>query len=150
MNLLAPIYNQLMALVSRLTNGRAAALDNLDAPISTRAVASTALSNSIWSNDRATKLENLDAAITSRLGAGSVRRGEITILANATSATATLSPAVNPAKCQLSHFGSRADTTYVNVYGCTLVLTNSTTITATRGTSSATPVVVSWELIEYS
>lgn len=74
MNLLAPIYSLLnpiqslaTTLVSRLTAGRASALDYLDAAISTRAVASTALSNANWTNTRAGLLDNLtrlDATIS--------------------------------------------------------------------------------------
>lgn len=51
------------------TNGRAAALDNLDVVLSTRAPASTALSTVQWTNARAALLDNLvnlDAAVSTR------------------------------------------------------------------------------------
>lgn len=51
------------------TNARAAVLDNLDAKISSRAVASTALSNATWTDARAAKQDNLDTTISSRAAA---------------------------------------------------------------------------------
>ena len=53
-------------LLSRLTAARANKLDNLDALISSRAPAATALSNLVWTDERAAKLDNLDATISSR------------------------------------------------------------------------------------
>ncbi len=44
-------------LVDRLTSTRATNLDNLDAAVSTRSAASTALSNAVWSDARAGKLD---------------------------------------------------------------------------------------------
>lgn len=44
-------------LVDRLTSGRAANLDNLNATVSSRAAASTALSNAVWTDVRAGKLD---------------------------------------------------------------------------------------------
>ena len=51
---------------SDYTAARAAKLDNLDATISSRAPASTALSNATWTDARAAKLDNLDATVSSR------------------------------------------------------------------------------------
>lgn len=51
------------------TTARAAKIDNLDTTISSRAPAATALSTAIWTNTRAGNLDNLDAAITTRAAA---------------------------------------------------------------------------------
>ena len=48
------------------TDARAAKLDNLDTTVSSRAPASTALSNATWTDARAAKLDNLDATVSSR------------------------------------------------------------------------------------
>jgi hypothetical protein len=48
------------------TDARASKLDNLDTTISSRAPASTALSNATWTDERAAKLDNLDATVSSR------------------------------------------------------------------------------------
>jgi hypothetical protein len=48
------------------TDARAARLDNLDTTVSSRAPASTALSNATWTDVRAAKLDNLDATVSSR------------------------------------------------------------------------------------
>lgn len=71
------IDQDLATLLTRLTSGRATNLDNLDAAISTRAAAATALSNVQWTNTRATNLDNLDAAVSTRAAAA-------TALSNAT------------------------------------------------------------------
>lgn len=55
------------ALYTDYTTARAAKLDNLDAAISTRAPASTALSTATWTATRAGKIDNLDVAVSSRL-----------------------------------------------------------------------------------
>lgn len=48
------------------TDDRAAKLDNLDTTVSSRAPADTALSNATWTDTRAAKLDNLDATVSSR------------------------------------------------------------------------------------
>lgn len=72
--MLAPIYGSVIKILNRWTQTLA---DRLDASISSRAAASTALSNATWTNTRAGKLDSLDAAITSRAPAS-------TALSNAT------------------------------------------------------------------
>lgn len=60
--------DDLQTVLGRLTAGRATNLDNLDAAMSTRAPAATALSTAQWTNARAALLDNLsnlDAAISS-------------------------------------------------------------------------------------
>lgn len=52
------------------TNARAAALDNLDAKISSRAPASTALSNAVWTNARAGYLDSLVSVLGSTANTG--------------------------------------------------------------------------------
>lgn len=53
-------------LLERLTSARASKLDNLDVLVSSRAPASTALSNAVWTDARAAKLDNLDTTVSSR------------------------------------------------------------------------------------
>jgi len=57
--MLAGVPGKLKTMADRLTAGRAANLDNLNATVSSRAAASTALSNATWTNDRAAKLDTL-------------------------------------------------------------------------------------------
>jgi hypothetical protein len=56
-----------LALASDWTSARAAKVDNLDAAVTTRAAAATALSTAQWTNARAALLDNLDAAVSTRL-----------------------------------------------------------------------------------
>jgi len=55
--ILASVPGKLKTLLDRLTSTRAANLDKLDANITTRAAASTALSNAVWTDARAGKLD---------------------------------------------------------------------------------------------
>lgn len=57
----------LQILKSRLSSARAALLDNLDASVSSRAPASTAVSNVQLTNARIANLDNLDGLVASRL-----------------------------------------------------------------------------------
>jgi hypothetical protein len=83
-------------------------------------------------------------------GIKSIQRGTITMVGAATSGTATIS-SVTTSKTELRFLGSRsADNGGTSGNGfCTVVLTNATTITATRdlGGISAS---VSWELTEWN
>lgn len=55
--MLAGVPGKLKTLLDRLTATRAANLDRLDETISSRAAASTALSNAVWTNTRAGRLD---------------------------------------------------------------------------------------------
>lgn len=77
----------------------------------------------------------------------SIQRGTITIT-SATSNTATLSPAVDTTRTELRVLGqtSSADD---RTYSARTVLTDGTTVTATRVNSGSATTVVSFEITEY-
>lgn len=58
--MLAGVPGKLKTLIDRLTATRAANLDNLNTTISSRAAASTALTNAVWTDARAGKLDKID------------------------------------------------------------------------------------------
>lgn len=62
--MLAGVPGKLKTLIDRLTATRAANLDKLDANITTRAPASTALSNAVWSDARAGKLDSIGLPVS--------------------------------------------------------------------------------------
>lgn len=66
MSLLSPLYTAVNTLVGRLSASRAAALDRLDATVSTRAPADTAVSTAHATPARLASLDNLDTNIASR------------------------------------------------------------------------------------
>lgn len=168
--MLAPIFNSIATLLSRLSAARAgyldnlnqfagsyftasrgAKLDNLDAAITSRAVATTALSNATWTD---TKAAYLDAAISSRMGGiKGIQRGTVTIANDATSGTATIT-SVTTSKSELrmlGQSGGASSTSFKAAANCVRIeLTNATTITATRALAETTSIVVSWELTEYN
>lgn len=65
--MLAGVPGKLKTLIDRLTAARAANLDKLDANISTRAAASTALSNATWNGTLAANLGALTTARAAKL-----------------------------------------------------------------------------------
>lgn len=102
------LANLLQTLSARLTSTRADNLDNLDATVSSRAPASTALSTSTWTSTRAgklDKLDNLDTTVSSRAPAStalststwtSTRAGRLDNLDAAISTRATSADSPNP------------------------------------------------------
>jgi hypothetical protein len=145
------IAGKLSTLLARLTSGRASNLDNLDAAVSTRAAASTALSSTTWDG---TKAGYLDAAITSRLGnikaiyAGSIN---VSITSFSASNTATIT-AVNTAKTIilfLGHYSGAASDTTSNAR---VELTNSTTVTAYafHAPSGTATITVGYMVVEFN
>lgn len=62
--MLAGVPGKLKTLIDRLTATRAANLDKLDANITTRAAAATALSNAVWSDARAGKLDSIGLPVS--------------------------------------------------------------------------------------
>lgn len=96
---LAAIKAGVSTLTGRLTSGRATALDNLDATVSSRAASATALSSATWTAARAGYLD--------KIGIKSMQRGTIALAFSSggtptvSTATATLGTAVgtNAAIC---------------------------------------------------
>lgn len=87
------------------------------------------------------------AGIFGNQGVKQIQRGTISI-SSATSNTATLSPAVDTTRTELRVLGqslSADDSTY----SARTVLTDSTTVTATRVNAGSATTVVSWEITEY-
>lgn len=68
----ASVQTDTTTLTGRLTAGRAASLDDLDAAVSSRAPAATAVSTADYSSVRAAKLDQLDVAISTRASAAAV------------------------------------------------------------------------------
>lgn len=75
--LLAGVPGRLKTLIDRLTATRAANLDNLNATVSSRAPADTALSTATWTGTRAGKLDSIDAAVSTRMPGTTTHRDRI-------------------------------------------------------------------------
>lgn len=76
----------------------------------------------------------------------SIQRGVISLASGgSTSGTATLSPSVDTTKTELRVLGCTADTSILDL--ARAVLTNSTTVTATRPATTSN-TVISWEITE--
>lgn len=168
--MLAPIYGAVIKLLNRWTQTIA---DRLDAAVSTIAASSTALSTAIWTGTRAGKLDSLDATISSRVALSNystaraakldyldaaltsvariknIQRGTITISGSAATATATVT-SVTTSKAELYYMGENNPQTGSSYYGgINIVLTNATTVTATRTAPTSATQTIGWELVEY-
>lgn len=63
--MLAGVPGKMNALLTRLTAARAESLDKLDATITSRAPAASALNKAVWSDARAAKLDNIQTDVLS-------------------------------------------------------------------------------------
>lgn len=132
-------------LAANLSTVRAAKIDNLDAAISTRAAAATALSSATWT---ATLASYLDGPISGRLGSiKSIQQGAITIVSGNLTGTATIA-GVDPSKSICFFMGTQANST--GSAFARVALTNSTTVTATRGNSDAWNVLAGYTVVEFN
>lgn len=141
--LIANIIALLSDLLGRITPARADKLDQLDAAVSSRAPANTAVSNAVLTDSR---VENLDNIATPPLRLKVIRRGTIQIFSGAgTNMGEVTIPAVNMAKTELRMLGYHGGSDFVSIE-----LVSPTVIRARRTTVSTTMLhVVSWELTEY-
>lgn len=121
----------------------------VDAAVTSRAPASTALSTAVWSSGLATELDGLAPSIAAipTTPINSIQYGEVTINTSSTSGTATIT-AVTTAKTVLIYLGCRTDATTITNANATLTLTNTTTITATR-TGNGNTLIVRFVAVEF-
>lgn len=154
--MLAGVPGKLKTLLDRLTAGRAANLDNLNATISSRAPASTALSNTVWTDGLASNLAQpgllgsvksvqTGFVSSSSLSAGS---GEDLQFVNVTIS------AVTTGKCIVSFVGGAGTSVPSAVwpandgYYVTARLTSSTQLRLSCA-RSASNLVGRWQVIEF-
>lgn len=145
------VPGKLKTLLDRLTSTRAGNLDNLDAAVTTRAAASTALSTSQWTNTLATDLGTISSGASAFTGIiNRIQYGAVSLSA-ASSATATVT-SVNTAKSVLVYLGATVNGTAAAAasdnWFCRLTLTNATTVTAYRVGSTGI-CIVSFCLVEF-
>ena len=143
-------------LIDRITSTRASNLDNLNATVSSRAPASTALSSSVWTGTRA---GYLDASISGRASQSSVdaipaspiksvQRGLLTV-ANIPPFNVTISPVdINKSVLTFS-YGADVDTALTAEDLLWGRLTSSTNIRFDKYDPTYTGYTIAWELIEY-
>jgi len=145
-------------LMDRITSTRASNLDNLNASVSSRAPASTALSSSVWTGTRA---GYLDASISGRASQSSVdaiptspiksvQRGLLTVgFADAPPYNVTIS-SVDLGKSMLTFSYGENNTSALTserlLWGR---LTSSTNIRFDKYRSAASTYTIAWEVIEY-
>lgn len=142
--MLAGVPGKLKTMLDRLTATRAANLDKLDANVSTRAAASTALSNAVWTDARAGKLD--------LIGIKSIQRGSFTWGAAETTRSITISSVTASRAILTFSFTSKSGaTSFGEGERESFVAGNVDSDTAlrfSREESGHTPLV-EWQLIEY-
>jgi len=155
-------------LTDRLTAARAQALDSvsetrmarLDAAVSSRAAAATALSSNVWTSGHADKLNNLPSGVVKRVLSGYVETTEALYgyaLEDRRYVDITIS-AVDPDKCIVSCIGTAAGThsggyifwtTSVPTYIVSARLTGPTTLRVHVGRSNAGCILAHWKIVEF-
>ncbi|WP_341649924.1 hypothetical protein [Thauera humireducens] len=166
--MLAGVPGKLKTLLDRLTATRAANLDNLNATVTSRAPAATALSNAVWTDARAAKL---DAGVLATGVVRSVQGGWV----NAAPSTGTIDTedhkycdvtisAVDVSRSTVVFVGgsttgglqsafTRQDSSTGSSYECTARLTSSTVlrISAPGGSgNNPTKIAGRWTVVEYA
>jgi len=138
------VPGKLKTLLGRLTSTRATNLDYLDAAVTSRAAASTALSSATWTSTRAGYIDRLDAAIstipTSPINL--IQRGQTDPTTTTTDVTIT---AVDMAKTVI-HLLTDSGLGFTS--GAAVYLTSTTNLRIIVGNAGGTSVV-SWEVVEY-
>lgn len=142
--MLAGVPGKLKTLIDRLTATRAANLDKLDANITTRAAAATALTNAVWTDARAGKLD--------LIGIKSIQRGGFNWGAAETTKSVAIS-SVTPTRAilLLSYSTTTSATNVGEAMRETFTAGNiasATSLSFTRGKSGATGLV-EWQVIEF-
>lgn len=147
MELLAAVPGKLKALADRLTATRADNLDHLDADISSRAPANTAVSNAVLTDARIGNLDNI-ASAPARIK--SIQRGTIYIAGGDTFYTVSLPIAVNPAKVVLSHLGSESIGNNISNFniGSRLELVGPNQIRGWAG-GGTNAITIGYQVVEY-
>lgn len=145
------VPGKLKTLLDRLTATRAGYLDRIDATVSSRAPASTALDSSVWTG---TKAGYLDAAVTSRLGSiKAIYKGTISVTTSGSSptaggGTATITAVVD-AKTLIFNLGVNDGQN--STPWCRVELTNTTTVTAyVKANSTAGTFTVGYMVVEFN
>lgn len=146
---------KIATLLGRLTSGRATNLDNLDAAISTRAPASTALSTATWSNALAAELDGLAPAVAA-IPLGPVRSVQTGFKAadaapssgsgeDARYYDVTIAAVTNTAKCLVFWFPGNQNS------GIAVMprLTSTTNLRLAAGSSGVMTVQGRWYVVEF-
>lgn len=150
MELLAGVPGKLKALADRLTAARAANLDRLDADVSTRAPASSALSRMVWTDAKAALLDNLGNLTSAPSRIKTIQRGTIYIPGGNTFSTVSLPIAVNPNKAVVSHLGSESIGNNISNFnvGSRLELVGPNQVRGWSG-GGTNAITIGYQIVEY-
>ena len=135
------VPGKLKTLTDRLTSGRATNLDNLDAAVTSRAAASTALSNVTWTNALAALLGN---TIQTSILSGAVQTGYFNVVTPTTGAgedtyytDITITAIADTTKCIVMTNGYSGGNTTVNYFFARLTSTTNLRIASVSAGSMA-------------
>lgn len=142
--MLAGVPGKLKTLLDRLTAARAANLDKLDANVSTRAPAATALSNAVWTDARAAKL---DANVLTNGVIKSIQRGTH---AGASGDITVAISSINPDKSIVILNSSAGSLSGASLNTPMLKSISSTSfVVSASGAGGGGGIAFSWQLIEF-
>lgn len=121
-------------LTTHLASARAAKIENLDAAISTRAPASTAMSNATWSDAKA---GFIDMAISGVARIKSIQHSGVTISNTTTTGNVTIS-SVTTSKAFIIPAGQSGNGSSFDQVSAQLYFTSGTNVQASRSSSDST------------
>lgn len=148
--LIANILALLSDLLGRITPARADKLDQLDAAVSSRAPANTAVSRSVLTDVRVALLDNLANIASPPARIKSIQRGTVTVPGGSTFASSTLATTVDPNKSVLMPLGEASIGNNISNFnvGSRLQLVDGNTVRAWSA-GGANAIEVGYQIVEY-
>lgn len=147
--LIATILALLSDLLGRITPARADKLDQLDAAMSTRAPAGSAVSNAVLTDARIGLLDNLVNLANAPVRIKSIQRGTINVSGGSSFSSITLATAVDPTKSIVFNLGSASVGNNISNFniGGRVELVNGTTVRAWSG-GGTNAIDIGYQIVE--
>ena len=141
---------KIKVLLDRLTPDRAAKLDNVNDTITSRAPASSAVSNAVLTDARVGLLDNLVNIASAPARIKSIQRGTVTVSGGATFASVTLGTTVDPSKSIVFNLGSASVGNNISNFniGGRLQLVDGTTVRGWSG-GGTNAIEIGYQVVEF-
>ena len=141
---------KIKVLLDRLTPDRAAKLDNVNDTITSRAPASSAVSNAVLTDARVGLLDNLVNLANAPVRIKSIQRGIIDIAGGQTFSSASLGTLVDPDKALVFNLGAASVGNNISNFnvGCRVQLVDGDTVRGWSG-GGTNAIVIGYQIVEF-